>query len=190
MGNVHVSVVVPAHNEEKYVKRCIDSIKRAAKVFRGNVEIIIVCNRCDDRTAEIAKENGAVVIENEDKCIALVRNAGIKVAKGKVIMTMDCDNRMTPGTIAEAYKLLRSGRYIGGGAPIRFERYSLPLWFNDILCRIGFGITGLHCGIFWAKKSTFEEIGGFVDKRAMEDVATAKLLKKYGKLQGKMYGMA
>ena len=189
MGNVHVSVVVPAHNEEKYVKRCIDSIKRASKVFKGNVEIIIVCNRCDDRTAEIAKENGAVVIENEDKCIALVRNAGIKAAKGKVIMTMDCDNRMTPGTIAEAYKLLRSGRYIGGGAPIRFERYSLPLWFNDILCRIGFGITGLHCGIFWAKKSTFEEIGGFVDKRAMEDIATAKLLKKYGKAQGKMYGV-
>lgn len=46
MGNVHVSVVVPAHNEEKYVKRCIDSINRAYKVFRGNVEIIIVCNRC------------------------------------------------------------------------------------------------------------------------------------------------
>lgn len=82
-GNVHVSVVIPAHNEEKYVKRCIDSIKRAAKVFRGNVEIIIVCNRCDDRTAEIAMDNGAVVIENEDKCIALVRNAGINSAKGR-----------------------------------------------------------------------------------------------------------
>ncbi len=27
MGKVHVLVVVPAHNEEKYVKRCIDSIK-------------------------------------------------------------------------------------------------------------------------------------------------------------------
>lgn len=82
-GKVHVSVVISAHNEEKYVKRCIDSIKRATKVFRGNVEIIIVCNRCDDRTAEIAMDNGAVVIENEDKCIALVRNAGINAAKGR-----------------------------------------------------------------------------------------------------------
>ena len=45
---IHVSVVVPAHNEEKYVKRCIDSIKESAKYFKGNVEIIIVCNRCTD----------------------------------------------------------------------------------------------------------------------------------------------
>jgi hypothetical protein len=28
-------------------------------------------------------DNGAVVIENEDKCIALVRNAGINAAKGR-----------------------------------------------------------------------------------------------------------
>ena len=56
-----------------------------------------------------------------------------------------------------------------------------------MMCRIGFGITGLYCGIFWAKRDTFREIGGFVEKKAMEDVATAKLLKKYGKSKGKKY---
>ena len=94
---------------------------------------------------------------------------------------------MTKGTLAEIYNLLRTGKYIGGGAPIRFERYSFPLWCNDILCRISFGVTGLYSGIFWAKKDTFEAIGGFVDQKAMEDVATAKMLKKYGKRQGKKY---
>ena len=84
--------------------------------------------------------------------------------------------------------MISSGKYIGGGAPIRFERYSFPLWLNDIMCRVGFGITGLHCGIFWARKSTFMAIGGFVDKRAMEDVATAQRLKEYGKKQNKKYG--
>ena len=49
------------------------------------------------------------------------------------------------------------------------------------MCRVMFGITGLHCGIFWGKKSTFNAIGGFVDKRAMEDVATARKLKAYRK---------
>lgn len=184
---IHVSVIIPAHNEEKYVKRCIDSIKEAASAFKGNVEIIVVCNRCTDRTEEIALENGARVVRNEDRCIAKVRNAGIEVARGQVIMTIDCDNRMTKGTIAEAYSLLRSGKYIGGGAPIRFERYSFPLWCNELMCRIGFGVTGLHSGIFWAKKSTFQAIGGFVEKKAMEDVATAKVLKKYGKSLGKKY---
>ena len=184
---VHISVIIPAHNEEKYIERCIKSIKNAAKQFRGTVEIIVVCNRCTDKTAEIAENNGAKVIFNEDRCIAKVRNAGISAAKGKIIVTIDADNRMTKGTLAEIYSLLRTGKYIGGGAPIRFERYSFPLWCNDILCRISFGVTGLYSGIFWAKKDSFDAIGGFADQKAMEDVATAKMLKKYGKKQGKKY---
>ncbi len=95
----------------------------------------------------------------------------------EIIVTMDCDNRMTKGTLREIYHLMRSGKYIGGGASIRFERYSFPLWCNDIMCRVGFGLTGLYCGIFWAEKKTFDAIGGFADKKAMEDVAAAKLLK-------------
>ena len=183
----HISVIIPAHNEEKYIKRCIDSIKEADKIFPGNTEIIVVCNRCSDRTQEIAIENGAEVVINEDRCIAKVRNAGITAAKGRIIVTIDADNRMTKNTLREIYALLRSGKYIGGGAPIRFERYSFPLLCNDILCRISFGLTGLYSGIFWAKKETFDEIGGFADLKAMEDVATAKLLKKNGKQKGKKY---
>ena len=183
----HISVIIPAHNEEKYIRRCIHSIKKAAERFKGNTEIIVVCNRCTDKTAQIAKENGARVLFNEDRCIAKVRNAGIDAANGKIIVTIDADNRMTPCTLNEIYRLLRSGKYIGGGAPIRFERYSFPLWCNDILCRVSFMITGLYSGIFWAKKETFDSIGGFVDKKAMEDVATAKLLKQYGKKKGKKY---
>ena len=184
---IHISVIIPAHNEEKYIARCINSIKRSAKYFKGNVEIIVVCNRCTDQTAEIAKENGAKVVFNEDRCIAKVRNIGIEMANGEIIATIDADNRMTKGTLSEISNLLKTGKHIGGGAPIRFERYSFPLWCNDIMCRISFRLTGLYSGIFWAKKDTFEAIGGFVEQKAMEDVATAKLLKKYGKKQGKNY---
>ena len=184
-----VSVVVPAHNEEKYVLRCIQSIRAAAKEFGGSVEIIVVCNRCTDRTEAIAAEIGAVVVHNEERCIAAVRNAGIRAARGKTILTMDCDNRMTPGTIAEAVRLLDSGRFIGGGAPMRFERTSLPLRLNDWLCRLAFRLTGLWCGIFWARRDDFLAAGGFVELKAFEDAATAKALKKYGRTLGKKYGV-
>lgn len=184
-----VSVVVPAHNEEKYVLRCIDSIRAAAGQYSGSVEIVVVCNRCTDRTAAIAEENGAVVVPNEDRCIAKVRNAGIRAAGGRTILTMDCDNRMTPGTIAEAAEKLDSGKYIGGGAPMRFERYSFPLRLNDWMCRLAFRLTGLWCGVFWARKETFLAVGGFTEVKAFEDAATARALKKYGKAQGKKYGV-
>ena len=188
MGEYVFTVVVPAHNEEKYVVRCINSIKRAADHFGRPVEIIVVCNRCTDKTMELAQANGARTLTNEQRCIAAVRNTGIKAARGRYILTIDCDNRMTKGTIKEAYRLLKSGKYIGGGAPIRFERYSLPLYLNDYMCRGAFALTGLYCGMFWASKQSFEAVGGFADKRAMEDVQTAKNLKAYGKKLGKKYG--
>ena len=84
---------------------------------------------------------------------------------------------------------METGKYIGGGAPIRFERYSLPLYLNDYLCRLSFAVTGLYCGIFWAEKKTFEAVGGFAEKKAMEDAPTAKALKEYGKRHGKKYGV-
>ena len=182
-----ISVIIPAHNEEKYAARCIGSVKAAAKHYGGEVEIIVVCNRCTDRTAEIAEKCGVKAIYNEDRCIAKVRNTGIFAASGDIIVTIDCDNRMTKGTLKEIAFLLGTGKYIGGGAPIRFERYSVPLYLNDLLCRVSFAVTGLYCGIFWAEKSTFQAIGGFVEKKAMEDAATAKALKVYGKRQGKKY---
>ena len=188
MGEYVFTVVVPAHNEGKYVVRCINSIKRAADHFGRPVEIIVVCNRCTDKTMELAQANGARTLINEQRCIAAVRNTGIKAARGRYILTIDCDNRMTKGTIKEAYRLLKSGKYIGGGAPIRFERYSLPLYLNDYMCRGAFALTGLYCGMFWASKQSFEAVGGFADKRAMEDVQTAKNLKAYGKKLGKKYG--
>ena len=56
-AEIKVSVIIPAHNEEKYVVRCIDSVKLAASCVKCGVEIIVVCNRCTDRTAELAAEN-------------------------------------------------------------------------------------------------------------------------------------
>ena len=181
------SVVIPAHNEEKYVARCINSVKAAAKKYGGDTEIIVVCNRCTDKTSEIAAKCGARVLFNEERCVAAVRNTGIFAAKGDIIVTIDCDNRMTSGTLEEIAKLLSTKKYIGGGAPIHFERYSFPLRLNSLLCNIGFRLTGLYCGMIWAEKRTLISLGGFSEIKAMEDVQTAKKLKRYGKLYGKQY---
>ena len=187
MKKYSFTVVIPAHNEEKYVARCIHSILASSKNYGGDVEIIVVCNRCTDKTAEIALKCGAKVLYNDERCIASVRNTGIKKASGDVVVTIDCDNRMTRGTIREISLLLSTGKYIGGGAPIRFERYSFPLRCNDLLCRIGFYLTGLYCGMIWTEKKTFLAVGGFTEIKAMEDVATAKKIKNYGKTTGLKY---
>ena len=58
-----ISVVIPAHNEEEFLPSCLEAVKRAAAAlpdgWGDGVEIVVVANRCTDRTEEIAESFGA-----------------------------------------------------------------------------------------------------------------------------------
>jgi glycosyltransferase involved in cell wall biosynthesis len=51
-----VSVVVPAHNEEGNIARCVRALTRGAEP--GEVEVVVVPNGCTDRTAEVTRGLG------------------------------------------------------------------------------------------------------------------------------------
>ena len=157
----------------------------------------------DEAKQAIAKAPGCVLAEDIDGrnyptpldtsdqdlvYVGRVRRDLINGDKG--IALWCCGDQIRKGAATncvEIAELLATGNYIGGGAPIRFERYSLPLWCNDMMCRALFRCTGLYCGIFWAKRSVFLAVGGFVEQKAMEDAATARVLKRYGRAHGRKY---
>lgn len=190
------SVVIPAHNEEKYIKKCICGICRAAKAAAPDkVQIIVVANRCTDRTAEIAGRCGAEVIENYDRHISRIRNAGAARAKGEILVTVDADSVMTKGALCEIRDLLGTGKYIGGGSSMKFDRMSLGIAVSagyialHLLPRFIKNRSMLSGGMFWCRKEDFEAIGGFdTELVSMEDMDFAERLSQYGKLHGKKYG--
>jgi len=51
-----VSIVIPAYNEEKVIRRTLNSLLDGADLTE--LEIVVCCNGCSDRTAEIAREFG------------------------------------------------------------------------------------------------------------------------------------
>ncbi|AIE80162.1 Glycosyltransferase [Bacillus cereus] len=53
--DVKFSIIIPAHNEEKYIRKCLDSIAKASEAYKEQTEVIVVLNRCTDQTEEIAK---------------------------------------------------------------------------------------------------------------------------------------
>lgn len=190
------SIIIPAHNEEKYIGKCLRAIKSAAKyIYPDTVEIIVAANRCTDATAEISKQLGAKVIENNDKCIAAVRNAGARAAEGEIIVTIDADSLMTKYSLLEIRELLSSGRYIGGGTDPKFDRMSLGIAcsalyvaFNllPIMIKNGGYLSG---AMFWLYKRDFDAIGGFDESLvSLEDMDFAVRLKRRGKALGKKYG--
>ena len=158
------SVIVPAHNEENYIGKCLKAIRTAEEQSdAGRVQIIVVANRCTDQTAEIAEQYDAEVIENQDKCIASIRNAGAKAAAGKILVTVDADTYIAPETFKEIRSLLGSGKYIGGGAIPTFDRASLGIFVSTLVVAVNLLPTmikegGLSGAMFWTYTKAFKKI--------------------------------
>jgi glycosyltransferase involved in cell wall biosynthesis len=55
------SVVIPAHNEESVLDRCLQALLTG--FAPGELDVVVVANACTDRTAEIAREAGVRVVE-------------------------------------------------------------------------------------------------------------------------------
>jgi len=63
-GPGRVVVVIPAHDEEALVGEALESV---ASQTRAVDEVIVVADRCSDRTSAIAREHGATVVETTDR---------------------------------------------------------------------------------------------------------------------------
>lgn len=189
--NIKFSVIIPAHNEEKYIGKCLDSIKKASKAYADQIEIIVVLNRCTDKTEEVAKSYNCITLKNGDKNLSKIRNAGAAIAKGEIIITIDADTQMTEDFLSNVDKYLSSGKYIGGGVNGKFERVSLGIIVSAILIifPLLFKYGAISVGIFWCYKKDFEAINGFNEKMFMsEDADFAMRLKKWGKKNNKKFG--
>ncbi len=196
MSEYTFSVIIPAHNEEKYIGKCLRSVRGAMKYVKPEkCEIIVVANRCTDKTAKIAKCHGARVIVNDEKCIASIRNAGVKASRGEIVVTIDADSIMTKYALKEIKEMLESGKYIGGGTNVRFDRMSVGIAFSSmyvamnllpIMMKNGGYLSG---AMFWLYKRDFKAIGGFDESLvSLEDMDFAVRLKKYGDSKGLKYG--
>lgn len=89
-----ISVIVPAYNVEKWLKRCIESIIHQS---HKNLEIIIINDGSSDGTAVIIDEYAAVdsriIAVHQENCgLVKVRERGIKMATGNYIGFVDGDD--------------------------------------------------------------------------------------------------
>lgn len=190
------TVIIPAHNEEKYIGKCLKAVMHASKYVKPDtVEIIVVANRCTDKTVAIAKHFGARVLTNNNKCIAAIRNTGVRAASGKIVVTIDADSLMTEYSLREIKEMLESGKYVGGGTNPKFDRMSIGIVFSTMyvainLIPIMIKNRGYVSGaMFWFYKRDFDTIGGFDEELvSLEDMDFAVRLKNYGKTKGKKYG--
>ena len=85
----HFSVIIPAYNSEKYIRKGLDSIR--AQTFT-DYELIVVCDSCEDNTQKVAEEYGARTCAVNYHLDGLTRNHGMDMATGEWLLFMDDDD--------------------------------------------------------------------------------------------------
>lgn len=122
------SVVIPCYNEEASIKNVIKSIPK------GIDEIIVVDNNSKDRTAEIAKAQGATVIFEPKKGYGFALKAGFLHAKEDIIVTLDGDSQYP------VEKILEMGKYLeekgldflsGNRFPVKLSSMGIMRWVGN-----------------------------------------------------------
>ncbi len=180
------SFIIPALNEEKYIEACLEAIK--SQRTRLSFEIIVVDNGSTDRTAELAKSLGADVVECRRRGIAVARNAGADASKGKLLVFVDADTRLSADYLQKSHLYLQehpdavalTGKLILSGENEYLKLIDkLDNSFFEFMAKIKAGrLSGSNAVI---RRGVFFEVGGFPEVPS-EDVAISKLLRGKGRL--------
>jgi glycosyltransferase involved in cell wall biosynthesis len=86
-----ISIIIPAHNEAAVIARTLAAVTRGAA--NGEIEVIVACNGCTDRTASIARDFGPAVrvIETDAASKSLALNLGDRAASTFPRIYLDAD---------------------------------------------------------------------------------------------------
>ncbi|WP_078897691.1 glycosyltransferase family 2 protein [Streptomyces rimosus] len=101
-----VSLVIPAHNEETSIAETIRSCR--AQTYPID-QIIVVADNCSDKTAEIARRMGVVVIEGQGGSKALAQNLALPRITSDALVALDGDATLSPRAVELMMGTLRSG---------------------------------------------------------------------------------
>jgi glycosyltransferase involved in cell wall biosynthesis len=89
-----LSALVVAHNEEAQLADCLSRLNFAD-------EIVVVLDRCTDRSHDIARNFADAIIEGAWEREGPRRNAGIAACRGEWVVEIDADERVSPPLAAE-----------------------------------------------------------------------------------------
>ena len=102
-----ISVIIPVFNVEKYLQKCIDSVRN--QTYR-NLEIILIDDGSLDNSGKICDEYVIIdkrikVVHKKNGGLSSARNAGLDVCQGDFIGFVDGDDYIEPEMYSELLNL-------------------------------------------------------------------------------------
>ncbi len=103
---IKVSVIIPVYNVEKYLRKCLDSVRTQSLKER---EIICVDDGSSDSSLAILREYEKKdpqlsVLTQTNRFAGVARNAGLEAAKGKYVVFWDSDDFFEKKALETMYR--------------------------------------------------------------------------------------
>lgn len=180
-----LSIIIPTYNEEKYLPTLLKSIKK--QDFK-DYEVIVADANSEDDTVKIAKKYGCRVITGGIPAIG--RNNGAKVAKGKYLLFLDSDLKLTEDYLSKViyeFKMERLGIAITQMKPLSKKTEDKIL--HDLANLFMISVEkikphGAGCYGIIAKRALHEQCGGFNEELTFgEDTEYIERLAKKEKFK-------
>ncbi len=196
-NNSKISVIIPARNEEENIGELLKSLREQTEKID---EIIVVDDNSSDKTAQIAKEMGAKVIQLREEPPSSWQGKawacwnGFLQSRGSIIVFLDADVRVSPDALRNLLCLYREKKGLISVWPYhkigKFSE-SLSLLFN-LIALFPMRISGIlkeflkPMGAFGpcivTSREDYHKTGGHLSVRGsvVEDVMLGKLYLKNG----------
>jgi GT2 family glycosyltransferase len=178
------AIIIPAHNESKYIRSLLESIDRYGP--RG-CHVVVVDNGSTDGTAEIAATCGATLVHSESRVFpSVARNLGVARAdrRAELLVFLDADVELTSewrDQWARASVELESDpmQITGGTCDVaKVPSWIERVWFLPMRDRKRTDLDGAN---LITTRKLFQEIGGFDETlETAEDVDICARARKHG----------
>lgn len=148
-----ISVIIPAHNEEEYIEKTLDSLLKN----KIHIELVAVCDSCSDKTRDIIEKYTDLVFDVNFKNVAKSRNFGFSKSSGDILVFLDADTIVSDNYLHEILKMsevydMGCSRWISESATI-LGRYIV--WLTNRYNKKNIS------GNFFIKREMFEKLKGF-----------------------------
>lgn len=155
-----LSIVIPAKNEQAGLAKFLPELRQSFP----HAEIIVVNDGSDDNTAQVAEENGVMVISHPySKGNGASIKTGARAATGETLVFMDGDGQHRPADVQRLLDKLQQGFDMVVGARSSGSQASLARGFGNGLYNrlatlmVGHKVEDLTSGLRAVNAAKFKE---------------------------------
>lgn len=189
-GRLFISVIVPVYNGGEALRQCLRALSSSAY---QEYELIVVDDCSNDLSAEIARDEGAVVMKTDKQSgPAACRNLGAESAKGEVLLFIDADvlaRKETLSRVAMDFLEQPDTAAVFGSYDTEPAQQNFLSQYKNLLHHFVHQSSEAVASTFWAgcgaiRREIFFSVGGFDSRRyprpSIEDIELGYRLCEQG----------